>query len=297
MIRDIINHVRRALVGFAAAATVEPAPAVEPAGEPVGPLAHLASLVPGQDISAVLATLPDAPKGRRGRPYAYPQDRAASPAERQRRRYWQAKGKARREPHENRREPHENDFREPHENPLLKEAASPAERQRRRYWQAKGKARREPHENRREPHENDFREPHENPLLKEEEKKERSGSPISKDWRPDPDGERLGKEVFGDQYEAQLADHIDYCLKTDFRCHDHDANWRRRCRALQRNPQLRLDLRPRGPQVHVVDIEPKKKRNGLRGRREVTATKTVQDVARELAEEYREQMRDAAPPT
>src|SRR5215831_8689885 len=114
MIRDIINHVRRALVGFAAAATVEPAPAVEPAGEPVGPLAHLASLVPGQDISAVLATLPDAPKGRRGRPYAYPQDRAASPAERQRRRYWRAKGKAR-------REPHENDFRESHENPPLKE--------------------------------------------------------------------------------------------------------------------------------------------------------------------------------
>src|SRR5215831_15269084 len=221
MIRDIINHVRRALVGFAAAATVEPAPAVEPAGEPVGPLAHLASLVPGQDISAVVASLPDAPKGRRGRPYAYPQDRAASPAERQRRRYWQAKGKARREPHENRREPHENDFREPHENPLLKE----------------------------------------------EEKKERSGSPISKDWRPDPDGERLGKEVFGDQYEAQLADHIDYCLKTDFRCHDHDANWRRRCRALQRNPQLRLDLRPRARQLGVADceiIEPSRKRRGRR---------------------------------
>src|SRR5262249_44832838 len=107
------------------------------------------------------------------------------------------------------------------------------------------------------------------------------------------DGERLGKEVFGNEYETQLADHIDYCLKTDYRCHDHDANWRRRCRALQRNPQLRLDLRPRGPQLNEV-IEPNKKR-GKWGRR------TVQDVARELAEAAPRtpadgQMRDVTPP-
>src|SRR5215813_9252264 len=184
----IVNYIRRVVAFFKPAPV---APTVEPAIDR-GPVGYLASLVPGQEISAVLATLPDAPKGRRGRPYAYPQDRAASPAERQRRRYWRAKGKARREPHEN-----------------------------------------------------DFRESHENPPLREEEKKERAGAPISKDWRPDADGERLGKEAFGDEYEAQLADHIDYCLKTDFRCHDHDANWRRRCRAVLRNPQLKLDLIPR----------------------------------------------------
>src|SRR5215813_5649440 len=137
----IVNYIRRVVAFFKPAPV---APTVEPAIDR-GPVGYLASLVPGQEISAVLATLPDAPKGRRGRPYAYPQDRAASPAERQRRRYWRAKGKARREPHENH-------------------------------------------------------------FLKEEEKKERAGAPISKDWRPDPDGVRIGKEAFGDEYEAQLAD-------------------------------------------------------------------------------------------
>jgi hypothetical protein len=123
--------------------------------------------------------------------------------------------------------------------------ATDAERKRRQYWRAKGKRRREPHETR-------FRDTHEiSPLKKEEEKKE--GEPISKNWRPDPDGERLGKEVYGDGFEAAVVDHIDYCLKTDFRCHDHDANWRRRCRYFQRNPQRELDLRPRARQLGVKD--------------------------------------------
>jgi hypothetical protein len=92
-------------------------------------------------------------------------------------------------------------------------------------------------------------------------------------WRPDPDSERLGKEVFGDRYEAELADHIDYCLKTDFRCHDHDANWRRRCRAVQRNPQLRLELRPQARQLGVVEvIPPSKKRDGWGRRRNRSVT-------------------------
>src|SRR5262249_31802480 len=136
---------------------------------------------------------------------------------------------------------------------------SPAERQRRRYWRAKGKARREPHEN-------DFRESHENPPLKEEEeKKERAGAPISKDWRPDPEGVRLGKKAWGDEYESALADHIDYCLMKDYRSHDHGASWRRRCRAVLRDPQLKLNLRPSARQLVVKDREataPRRRRRG-----------------------------------
>ena len=132
--------------------------------------------------------------------------------------------------------------------------------------------------------------------LKEEEKKERAGAPISKDWRPDPDGVRFGKEVFGDRFEAELADHVDYCLKTDFRCHDHDANWRRRCRALQRNPQLRLDLH--GPQLDVVGVvERKTKRSGWRRR-----NRSIADAADELVAYARQRegmelaaMRDVTP--
>jgi hypothetical protein len=148
--------------------------------------------------------------------------------------------------------------------------ASAAERKRRQRWVDGKNARHGCHEN-------DFRDCHENPPPKEEEKKERA-PPISKDWRPDADGERLGKQVFGDRYESELADHIDYCLKTDFRCHDHDANWRKRCRYFQRNAQLNLDLRPQARQVGVVEvIPPSKSYNGRRRR-----NRSVADAADEL---------------
>jgi len=152
---------------------------------------------------------------------------------------------------------------------------------------------------RNERNETQFRSGNETLPLKEEEKKERSGSPISKDWRPDLEGMRLGKEAYGDRFEAELADHIDYCLKTDFRCHDHDANWRRRCRAVIRDPQLKLNLRARARQLGVKDCEPKGASDWQARRRE--QRRTVQDVARELAEEYRarpgyeESMRDVTP--
>jgi hypothetical protein len=127
-------------------------------------------------------------------------------------------------------------------------AATGAERMRRQRW-VKGR------NTRHQRDENYFRHANENPprppLLKEEEKKERA-MPISRDFKPDVDSERECRAMIGDHYETDLADHIDYCLKTDFRCHDHNAAFRRRCRALQRNPQLRLDLRPRGPQLGVV---------------------------------------------
>ncbi len=132
-------------------------------------------------------------------------------------------------------------------------------------------------------HENDFRDCHENRPLKEEEKKE--GVPISRNWRPDRDTERECKEMIGDHYEADLADHIDYCLKTDFRCHDHNAAFRRRCRALQRNPQLRLDLRPRARQFGVKD-----------GGRAKQREPPVERITR-LADETIRARKSAAPPT